>query len=71
MHSLRRRCQPLSTAWEVCSSATGMPVLGVVELVGEAHGHVVRHEPRPLAKDGLLEPVGVLRGVRTSHRESA
>lgn len=60
-------------------SATRMLVLGVVELVGEAHGYVVRrelkswaadkwanvqpgsiyHALKSLAKDGLLEPVGV------------
>ncbi|MCP2246255.1 PadR family transcriptional regulator [Lentzea aerocolonigenes] len=63
-------------------SATRMLVLGIVELVGEAHGYVVRrelqswaadkwanvqpgsiyHALKSLAKDGLLEPVGVESG---------
>ncbi|MFD4644245.1 PadR family transcriptional regulator [Lentzea sp. NPDC058436] len=72
-------------------SATRMLVLGVVKLVGEAHGYVVRrelkswsadswanvqpgsiyHALKALAKDGLLEPVGVESGegpARTTYK---
>ncbi|MEV6243267.1 PadR family transcriptional regulator [Lentzea sp. NPDC051838] len=73
-------------------SATRMLVLGVVKLVGEAHGYVVRrelkswsadkwanvqpgsiyHALKTLAKDGLLEPVGVAESeegpARTTYR---
>ena len=72
-------------------SATRMLVLGVVELVGEAHGYVVRrelkswaadqwanvqpgsiyHALKSLARDALLEPVGVEPGegpARTTYK---
>ncbi|MET9634042.1 PadR family transcriptional regulator [Lentzea sp. NPDC006480] len=75
-------------------SATRMLVLGVVKLVGEAHGYQVRreltswaadqwanvqpgsiyHALKSLAKDGLLEPVGVESGegpARTTYKITA